>query len=114
MIAAFGLAAEPEPGVIEIPDVDVRAVHITRLSSDGLDRTDKIMVGRGASGFPIVLAPPNDLLAIAITEGIEDALSVHEATGLGAWAAGAAGRTPTLANAVPGFIDFVTIVADRD
>ena len=49
-----------------------------------------------------MLAPMNDLLGLAITEGVEDALSIHAATGLGAWAAGAASRLPALADAVPG------------
>jgi Toprim domain len=35
-------------------------------------------------------------------------------TSLGAWAAGGATRMPALADAVPDYIDFVTIVADRD
>ena len=61
-----------------------------------------------------MLAPPNDLLGLAITEGLEDALSIHEATGLGAWASGGNARLPALADTVPSYIDFVTIVADRD
>ena len=65
-------------------------------------------------GRPIVLAPPNDLLGLAITEGIEDALSAHEATGLGAWAAGSAPLMLALANAVPGYIEAVTIYAHDD
>jgi phage/plasmid primase-like uncharacterized protein len=56
----------------------------------------------------------NDLLGLAITEGIEDALSVHQATGLGVWAAGSAGRMPALAEAVPDWTDCVTIFADGD
>jgi len=71
----------------------VRGVHLTRLKPDGSDRertaNGKIMIGHSA-GVPIILAPPNDLLGMAISEGIEDALSAHEATGLGAWAAGTA------------------------
>ena len=47
------------------------------------------MIGR-SSGSPIVLAPANDLLGLVISEGIEDALSLHEASGCGAWAAGSA------------------------
>ena len=35
MIAAFGMAYEPEPGLLEIADIAVRGVHITRLASDG-------------------------------------------------------------------------------
>lgn len=61
-----------------------------------------------------MLAPPNDLLGLAIAEGIEDALSVHEATGLGAWAVGGAKRMPALAERLPAWIDCVTICADDD
>ena len=71
------------------------------------------MIG-SPSGKPIVIAPPNDLLGLAITEGIEDALSVHQATGLGAWAAGAAGFMPKLADVVPHYIECVTIYAHAD
>ena len=81
-------------GVLAIRPEDVMAVHLTRLDTDGskLSEKPKIMIGQGAKGFPIVVAPPNDLLGLVITEGIEDALSVHQATGLGAWAAGAKDR----------------------
>jgi hypothetical protein len=51
---------------------------------------------------------------IVITEGIEDALSAHEATGLGAWAAGSAPYMPALAEVVPHYIDHVIILAHRD
>ena len=71
------------------------------------------MVG-SPSGLPIVIAPPNDLLGLAVTEGVEDALSVHQATGLGAWAAGAAAFMPKLADAVPDWIDCVTVFADAN
>jgi hypothetical protein len=119
MIAAFGIATDPEYGQLEISTNAVRGVHVTRLAPDGSGKagtdTDKIMIGR-SGGFPIVLAPPNDLLGMAVTEGIEDALSVHQATGLGAWAAGAALRMPALAPRVPHYIEAVTIYAhgDRD
>jgi hypothetical protein len=117
MIAAFGIAYEPEPGLLEIADIQVRGIHITRLAPDGLGKAgtehDKIMIG-SALGYPIVLAPPNDLLGLVISEGIEDALSVHDNTGLGAWAAGSASRLPALANAVPRLIEAVTITVDDD
>ncbi|MER9233641.1 toprim domain-containing protein [Mesorhizobium sp. M0622] len=116
MIAAFGIAAEPEPGVLAIEDSAVRGVHLTRLRANGSGKAEnpaKVMVGRSA-GFPIVLAPPNDLLGLAIAEGIEDALSVYQATGLGAWAAGSAGRMPALSAQIPDWIDCVTIAADPD
>jgi Toprim domain len=117
MIAAFGVTSEPEPGVLAIADDDVKAVHLTKLTADAMQKSgevpNKIMIG-SPKGSPIVLAPPNDLLAMCITEGIEDALSAHEATGLGAWAAGSASLMPALADAVPGYIDCVSVLAHRD
>ena len=77
-------------------------------------RAGKITIGRGSSGFPIVVAPLNDGLGLAITEGAEDALSVHAATGLGAWASGGSGRMPALAVAVPAFVEAVTIFQHPD
>jgi hypothetical protein len=96
---------------------EVVGIHVTFLERDGsakaaIDRP-KIMLGP-SSGVPIVVAQPNDLLGLAITEGIEDALSVHAATGLGAWAAGSAGRMPGLADKVPDFIEAITICAHDD
>jgi hypothetical protein len=117
MIAAFGIPREPDPGVIYIDAGAITGVHLTRLAPDGSDRergdTAKIMIGH-STGRPIVLAPPNDLLGLAITEGIECALSAYEATGLGAWAAGSASRLPALADVIPSYIDCVTVVADDD
>jgi hypothetical protein len=117
MIAAFGLPYEPEPGLLEIADVQVRGVHITKLKPDGSGKAgtdaDKIMIGM-STGSPIAVAPPNDLLGLAIAEGIEDALSAQEATGLGAWAAGSASRLPALADAVPSYIEAVTLLVDDD
>jgi hypothetical protein len=39
---------------------------------------------------------------------------LHEATGLGVWAAGSASRLSSLAHAVPQYLDCVTIAADDD
>ena len=98
-------------------DHDLTAVHLTKLTADGNQKAgippNKIMIG-SPKGSPIVLAPPNDLLGMCITEGIEDGLSAHEATGLGAWAAGSASLMPALANTVPRFIEHVSILAHRD
>lgn len=117
MIAAFGVPHEPEPGTLVIADDAVRGVHITRLAPDGMGKagsdTDKIMIGTSV-GSPIVLAPANNLFGIAVTEGIEDALSVHLATGLGAWAAGSASRLPALVGAIPSYVESVTILVDDD
>jgi putative DNA primase/helicase len=114
MIAAFGWAQEIEPGVLAAPQA-VTGIHITRLTPEGqkVATQAKMMVGPSA-GQPIVVAPPNDLLGLAICEGLEDALTVHEATGLGAWAAGAAGRMPALARLVPDYITCVTVFAHDD
>jgi hypothetical protein len=51
-----------------------------------------------------------------LTEGIEDGLSVLESLGIGAWAAGSASRMPALGDAVPNFVDAVSIFShdDRD
>jgi hypothetical protein len=117
MIGAFGLIDEREPGIISISDEAVAGIHLTRLAPDGAGKAgtdaDKIMIGTPLSS-PIVLAVPGDLAGLAIAEGIEDALSVHEATGLGVWAAGAASFMPALAAAVPGWIECVTILVDDD
>jgi hypothetical protein len=118
MIAAIGLADEPEPGALAIRDDVVRGVHLTRLKPDGGGKAgtaaDKLTIGQGSVGTPIVLAPPNDLMGLAITEGIEDGLSVKAATGLGAWAAVSAGRMSALADVVPDYVECVTIFGHRD
>ena len=63
----------------------MRGVHLTRLNADGTGKADsepkKVMIGK-SSGFPIIIAPPNDLLGMCIVEGIEDGLSIHEQPGL--------------------------------
>jgi hypothetical protein len=117
MICAFGIPDEPEPGLLSISAEAINGVHLTLLRADGRAKADaepnKIMVGR-SMGVPLIMAPMNDLLGLAIAEGIEDALSFHEATGCGAWAAGSASRLPALADAVPDYVDCVTICADGD
>jgi transposase-like protein len=117
MIAAFGMATEPEPRQLAVADAELRGVHITRLKRDGSGKAgtaaDKVMIGMSISS-PIMLAPVNDLLGLAIAEGIENALSAHEATGLGAWAAGSASRLSALADAVPKHIEAVTLLVDDD
>jgi Toprim domain len=116
LLAAFALVDEPEPGTLGTP-CDVNSIHLTLLKPDGSGKADvkpnKLILGRPLDR-PIVLAPPNDLLGLAITEGIEDALTVHQATGLGAWAAGAAGFMPKIADTVPDYIEAITIYAHDD
>jgi hypothetical protein len=116
MIAAFALPREIEPGVLAAPD-KVDAVHLTLLRPDGTGKAEvehaKRFVG-SPKNLPIVIAPPNDCLALAITEGIEDALTAHQATGFGAWAAGAGGRMAQLAETLPRYIETVIIFAHSD
>jgi hypothetical protein len=115
LIAAFGFADEPEPGLLAPPAV-VRGVHLTRLTPSGEKASIepvKIMLGP-SMGLPIVLAPANDLLAIDITEGIETGLSVLEMRGAGVWAAGTAGRMPAVAGNLPGYVECLQIFAERD
>jgi len=116
MIAAFALVDDPEPGVLGVPR-NVDAVHLTKLRPDGSGKADiekpKIIIG-SPKNLPITLAPVNDLLGLTITEGIEDALSAHNATGRGAWASGGAGRLPALAPTVPSYVETVTLLIDDD
>jgi hypothetical protein len=92
-------------------------VHLTLLKPNGSGKADvekpKLVIG-SPGALPIVLAQPNDLLGLIICEGIEDGLTAHEATGLGAWAAASAGRLPVLAAIIPGYIESVTIYAHDD
>jgi hypothetical protein len=117
MLAPFGIPDEPEPGELAIRDDQVRGLHLTRLLPDGAgkdhrDGPAKITLGP-SMGWPIVVAPVNDLGGLAITEGIEDALAAAM-VGLGAWAAGSAGRLPALADAIPPYVEAVTVLVDDD
>jgi putative DNA primase/helicase len=117
MLVPYGLPQESEPGVLNISEDAITAVQLTLLKPDGSGKADvkpnKITIGSPA-GMPMVLAPANDLMGLAITEGCEDAMTAHCATGLGAWAAGGWSSMPKLAGAMPGYIETVTIYADAD
>ena len=118
--------SETRAGAMVMSVDDASAVHLTYLKPDGGGKADaepdKIAVG-SPGGVPIVLAPMNDLMGLAITEGVEDALSVHMATGLGAWAAGSASFMPNIAPAIESLMvareydaspDCITVFADDD
>ena len=117
MIIAYGLPQEPEPSLLNIAKDAITAVQVTLLKADGSNKAEvkpnKIAIASPA-GKPMVLAPMNDLLGLAICEGVEDAISVHRATGLGAWASGGASFMPKLAPAVPDYIETATIFAHAD
>jgi hypothetical protein len=114
MVVPFAVSEEPEPGRLVIPPATITAVHLTLLRADGSGKAtcqpNKKRIGRGP-GRPMVIAPANDGLGLVIAEGVEDALSLHQATGLGAWAAGGATFMPALAGAVPNYVEAVTIAS---
>jgi hypothetical protein len=116
LIVPFGIPTEPEPGVLDIETADVHGIQLTKLKPDGSGKADveepkKMTLGQ-CVGYPIVLAPPSDMMALTIAEGVEDALSNHIISGRGAWASGGADRMPPLANRVPAYIESVTILVD--
>jgi hypothetical protein len=113
MLAAFGLPDEPEPGKLRLDDVS--GIHLTFL--DGIKKAPvtkpKVMHG-ACKGLPIVLAPPNDGLALCIGEGIETTCRLNERLNMGAWAAGSASFFPALAAIVPNYIECGHIAVDSD
>ena len=117
MCLPFGLPTEPAPGRLAIRPTQIAGVHLTFLLPDGSGKArdkrgrSKIMIGRGHD-MPLVLAPVNDGGGLVIAEGIEDALTAHQLTGLGAWAAGAAVRLPGIARHVPRYVECVTLIED--
>lgn len=123
VLLPFGIPDEIEPGALAIEATQISAVQLILLKPDGSGKVEtkpnKLTIGSPA-GLPLVLAPMNDLLGLAICEGAEDALSVHQGTGLGAWAAGGAGFMPKLITAIKIFAtreedaspECVTIYAD--
>jgi hypothetical protein len=117
VIAAFGTPEETEPGVLAMRDDAVVGVHLIRLLPDGSDRDrahpkGKISIGK-CPGTPIVVSPFHDSNnALVIAEGIEDALSAHDAMGIAAWAAGGASRMPALADTVPDYVDAINVLED--
>ena len=119
MISAFGIARETEPGRLVIDDPAVTGIHLTKLKPDGSGKAgiegepDKVTIGRGNT-CPVWLAPLSDSMSLVIAEGIEDALSAHQASGKGAWAAGAAARLPAMAQWVPSYVESVTLLVDTD
>ncbi len=115
VIAAYGLGDGLEPANVK----DVTAVHLTKLATDGrgkapIPKTEHRRTVGSPQGYPIMLAPPNDGLGLAVLEGIEKGMAYHAHTGLGAWAAGAASFMPALADKVPDYVECVTIWREAD
>ncbi|THD45213.1 MAG: hypothetical protein E7774_08515 [Bradyrhizobium sp.] len=115
LIAAFARCSEPEPSLLEVSDANVKAVQIIKLRPDGSDKAatdpNKIVIGRGAIGVPIEISLMNNLLGLAVVEGVEDALSLLEANGYGVWASAGATRMAALAKTIPQWTDCVSICA---
>jgi hypothetical protein len=103
MISAYADPVEGEPGELVRPK-GVRAVHLTKLLSDGSDRerskVAKITIARPL-GKPIAVSSINDGLSLTISEGIEDALALA-AAGYAAWTAGSAPFLPSARSFDPG------------
>ena len=116
LIACFDLPEEVEPGRL-VTKPHIEAVHLTFLKPDGSGKANvspnKIMVG-GSLGLSIVLAPLNDLFGLAVCEGVENGLTIFQATGLGVWCAGSARHMPALADTIPRDVEAITIYADDD
>lgn len=98
---------------VQSPAGHLAAVHRTFLRHDGSGKAPvepcRMMLGRTAGGA-VRLAPASEELAVA--EGIETALSVMQATRLGAWAALSASGLARLE--LPPVVRRVVIVADGD
>ncbi len=117
MICAARLASEPFCGKHDVGPNQFRGVHITYLQPNGRGKAavhpPRRMLGKIKSA-PFTLMPPNDGNGLLIAEGIESALAGHLASGLGIWAAGSATLMPALADAVPSFIECVTVFVEAD
>ena len=119
--AVMGVLApvvEVQPGLI-VPTLDVRGVHVISIRDDGMGKAPipapKKTYGKGAAGVvPLTLSAMNDLLGLVIVEGIENGLSVFEATGCGVWVSCGHVFMPKLAKAVPEWVDTVVVIADPD
>jgi hypothetical protein len=113
------VAPTPECSTLTTTDDAVVGVHLIKLRPDGSDRIrdddldPKVIIGRNFVA-PIVLAAPNDLMALTIGEGIEKVLADHAVSGACAWASASAGRMPALADLVPSYIECVTVLVDNN
>ncbi len=103
------------PAAIVMPFLDVQGkltgLHLTSLNPDG-SKIEKKMLG-ATTGCPLVCTEPTGS-HLGITEGLEDGLSLFQAVGIATWAAGSAGRMPSLAPRLPPWATELTIIADDD
>jgi hypothetical protein len=114
MIVPIGLGfIEREPGQLVMPSEAVIGVQLTYLLPDGSGKANvdpvRRRIGQDTFGKPIPLAPMNDTLGLAITEGVEDGLTAYWASRLGVWVAGGTTFMPALADSVPVYTSCVTV-----
>lgn len=88
-------------------------LHVTHITDDGA-KIDKKMIGKDTVGLPLVLATKCGAGELAITEGPEDAMTLHQLLTCAAWAAGSKDRLPLLAEAVPTSVAAVWVQPDFD
>jgi phage/plasmid primase-like uncharacterized protein len=117
MMMPFGIP-DVDGGDLDITSSKISAIHLTYLREDGSGKADietqKITIASPA-GKPIVIAPIGPSGELVICEGIEDALTIHQAIpGIGVWAAGAASFMPHLADAVPDNVTKLVIYEDAN
>lgn len=125
MLVPFGIPDEPEPGIITISEQKITAVQLVLLAADGTGKANtepsKLTIASPA-GMPLVAAAMGDAMGLGIAEGFEDALSIYQATGLGAWASGGASFLPKLVAPIEDLAtreydaspDSISIFADAD
>jgi len=108
-----GLELPAMVAAVQAPDRSITGIHRTFLTMDGAKKapvsSNKMMLGKCASGA-VRLAAVADRLAL--TEGIETALSVLQATGIPTWATLSTGGLKAVI--VPDEVNEVIICADGD
>jgi putative DNA primase/helicase len=97
------------------PDIKVSGIHRTYLDHSGSGKAaigpNKKMLG-SVNGGAVHLGPAGK--SLAVTEGIETALSVNQSTELSVWAALSTGGLRNLALPDPSIVETVIICADND
>jgi len=98
------------------PDTQPVAIHRTYLSSDGLDKApvtpNKMSLGPIEGGSIQLFSPVQGILAIC--EGVETALSIHQSTDLPVWSALSASGYRQLVLPPKEIVDTVWIFSDND
>jgi putative DNA primase/helicase len=119
MLTAFALPVEKDGKLIKPSAEQIVGVHSTYLKRQADGRVvnaqhqgaKKRTLG-SSMGKPLALAALDNATELAITEGIEDALSVTSWHGIPAIAGGTAGRIPHLAAVIPASVRTVHIDED--